>query len=152
MELIVGHDVRGRDRLLSSYRSALLVACGLGVAFTLGLGAWVARSALAPVRRLSREAGAITPDALSIRLSVEGAATELQQLVDGFNRALDRVQMAYDQLRAFRASTSRRNCCPAFSTGSSAPTPRDGRMPNTTDSVWRSCARWPGCTAATPLR
>ena len=105
-ELIVGHDVRGRDRLLRSYRSALLVVCGLGVAFTVGLGAWVARSALAPVRHLSREAAAIAPDALSVRLSVEGAATELQQLVDGFNRALDRVQIAYEQLHASSADVA----------------------------------------------
>lgn len=35
---------------------------------------------------------------------------------------------------------------------SSAPTPRDGRMPNITDPVWRSCARWLGCTVATPSR
>lgn len=105
-QLIVGYDVRGREHLLRSYRSALLAVCGLGTALIVGLGAWVARTALAPVHRLSREAGAIAPNALSVRLSPDGAATELRLLVESFNRVLDRVQMAYDQLHAFSADVA----------------------------------------------
>lgn len=105
-EVIVGYDTRERERLLRNYAAALILVCGFGLAFTVGLGAWVTRSALAPLRRLSREAAAITQDALSSRLRLDGAAAELTLLVDSFNRALDRVQAAYEQLHAFNADVA----------------------------------------------
>lgn len=103
---LIGVDTRGDQRLLSAYLGALVFVCGLGVAALSALGAWVARRELRPVRELSMEAAAISPRALSLRLSSQGVSAELEDLVDSFNRALDRVQSAYEHLEAFSADVA----------------------------------------------
>ncbi|WOB10854.1 heavy metal sensor histidine kinase [Piscinibacter gummiphilus] len=104
-ELIVAIDVRGQQALLQRYRTTIGILCGIGVALTVLLTAWITRRSLQPVRRLSREAAALSPSALSARLSpVE--TSELQELVESFNRALARVEAAYSQLEAFSADVA----------------------------------------------
>lgn len=105
-EVLIARDARDQEQLLRNYREALLLACGLGLSSIVGLSAWITRRALQPVHQLSREAAAIAPDALSIRLSAAGQAAELQVLVHSFNRALDRVQAAYEHLEAFSADVA----------------------------------------------
>lgn len=105
-ELIVALDTRARQRLIRNHGAAVALVCGLGVAITVSLSAWTARRALRPVHRLSEEAAAIAPDALSARLSEGGVAPELAQLVAGFNLALDRVEAAYLRLEAFNADVA----------------------------------------------
>lgn len=103
---LIGVDTRSDQRLLSAYLGALVFVCALGVAALSMLGAWVARRELRPVRELSREAAELSPRALSLRLSSQGVSIELQDLVDSFNRALDRVQAAYEHLEAFSADVA----------------------------------------------
>ena len=105
-ELLIGVDTRADERLLAAYLGALAALCGLGVVAIAVLGAWIARRELAPVRRLSLEAAALRPEALSRRLTHQGVAQELEDLVHSFNRALDRVQAAYDHLEAFSADVA----------------------------------------------
>lgn len=105
-QALIAADTRDDDRLLHAYLGALLVVCALGVAAITSLGAWVARRELRPVRDLSREAAAISPDAMSLRLSSDRVSVELQALVDSFNRALDRVQRAYEHLESFNADVA----------------------------------------------
>lgn len=104
--LLIGIDARGDEQLLQRYLGALTIVCGLGVAGIAGLGAWVARRELRPVRALSREAAAISPASLAHRLSTTDVALELQDLAIGFNAALARVQQAYEQLEAFSADAA----------------------------------------------
>ena len=104
-ELIVAMDVRGQQALLRRYRTTVGVLCGLAVALTVLLSAWIARRSLRPVRQLSCEAGALSPAALSARLSPVDTS-ELQELVESFNRALARVEAAYAQLEAFSADVA----------------------------------------------
>ena len=89
------------DRALGRLRLALIAIsiCGIGVAAL--LGAIVARAALAPVRRLTREAELVaeTQD-LAHRIDVAGA-DELSRLGASFNTmlgALERSQQAQRQL------------------------------------------------------
>ncbi|MEO5843879.1 MAG: heavy metal sensor histidine kinase [Caldimonas sp.] len=103
--LIVGLDIRAEQALLLRYRTIIAVVCGLGVALTVLLTAWIARRALEPLTRLSKEAAELTPQSLSIRLSQVETA-ELQMLVQAFNAALDRVQAAYSQLEGFNADVA----------------------------------------------
>lgn len=105
-QVLIGVDTRGDDQLLSAYLVALVLVCTLGVVSIGALGAWVARRELRPVRDLSREAAALSPRALSLRLSAQGVSAELHDLVDSFNRALDRVQAAYEHLEAFSADVA----------------------------------------------
>jgi two-component system sensor histidine kinase MprB len=117
---------QGLDRLGSGRRGAVMVARPLGevdselnrlvlilaivgaigIALAAGLGALVARVALAPVRRFTTrtetltEAGALrgaSPD-LSRRLEVEGE-DELGRLADSFNRTLDALERSVQAQR-----------------------------------------------------
>lgn len=104
-ELIVALDTREQQALLQRYRTTIGAVCGLGVVLTVLLTAWIARGSLRPVKRLSEEAAALSPTTLSTRLSAV-ETTELQVLVEAFNRALDRVEAAYEQLEAFSADVA----------------------------------------------
>ncbi len=104
-ELIVATDVRAQQALLHRYRTTIGIVCGTGVLLTVLLTGWITRRALRPVRQLSREAAALIPAALSARLSSVDT-TELQELVESFNRALERVEAAYTQLEAFSADVA----------------------------------------------
>lgn len=105
-ELLIGYDSRERHQWLASYRQAVLAVCGLGLLLTVTLSSWITRRELRPIVRLSREAAALSTDALSERLSAHGIAVELRVLVDSFNRVLDRVEMTYRQLESFNADVA----------------------------------------------
>lgn len=104
-ELIVAIDTRAQQALLQRYGVRLATVCGAGVAMTVLLASVIARRSLRPVQRLSQEAAALNPQALSSRLSPVNTA-ELQTLVKAFNRALDRVEAAYGQLEGFSADVA----------------------------------------------
>ncbi|AKJ30702.1 heavy metal sensor histidine kinase [Caldimonas brevitalea] len=104
-ELVVAVDTRPQAALLRRYRATIAMVCGLGVALTVLLTAWIARRSLRPVHRLSQEAASLSPTALAARLSPV-QTHELQLLVDAFNRALDRVEAAYGQLEGFNADVA----------------------------------------------
>lgn len=105
LQLIVALDTREQDRLLVRYRRSLGLISGIGVLLMIAAAAWLARRALRPLQRLSTEAAAIQPADLSRRLSPV-PTTELQPLVESFNRALDRVAAAYEHLEAFSADVA----------------------------------------------
>ncbi|MBL6940490.1 MAG: HAMP domain-containing protein, partial [Alphaproteobacteria bacterium] len=56
---------------------------------------------LKPVSRLSRDAAAIGPGQLDLRLSARGVPTEVQPLIRSFNDALDRLERAFHLQRDF---------------------------------------------------
>ncbi len=104
--VLVAIDLRPREQILSAYRGILGVVCTLGVLFTLLLSALAARRGLAPVKRLSREAGRIGPDTHTMRLSGGSVDVELVGLVHAFNGALDRLEKAYRHVEAFNADVA----------------------------------------------
>ncbi|WP_175178284.1 heavy metal sensor histidine kinase [Achromobacter pestifer] len=70
------------------------------------LGFWVTRVGLRPLNRLSAEARALRPSALSQRLSMAELPVELEDLATSFNGALARLEGAYNQLEAFNADVA----------------------------------------------
>ena len=106
VSVLIGLDTRARLALMRTYDQATVLVCALGVAATVGLGAWVTRRGLEPLRRLSGEAAGIHPEALSRRLTLLDGASELVPLVAGFNEALDRIDDAYRQLQSFSADVA----------------------------------------------
>lgn len=70
------------------------------------LGFWVTRLGLRPLNRLSAEARALRPSALSQRLSMAALPVELEDLATSFNGALARLEGAYNQLEAFNADVA----------------------------------------------
>jgi two-component system sensor histidine kinase MprB len=83
----------------------VLVAAG-GVALGAGLGAVVARAALAPVGRFTRRTEALEADAdLSERIEVRGS-DELARLAGSFNRTLDALERSVEAQRHLVADAS----------------------------------------------
>ncbi len=84
----------------------LAIVGAVGIALAVGLGAIVARVALAPMRRFTARTEALTEEGalrgasldLSRRLEVEGK-DELGRLADSFNRTLDALEHSVDSQR-----------------------------------------------------
>jgi len=105
-ELTVAIGIRPGAQFLYTFATALLLVCGLWVAVTVLLGAWAVRRSLSPIRRLSAQAARIQPGNLALRLPQQGIDAELHEFVHTFNRLLDRLQDAYQQLEGFNADVA----------------------------------------------
>ncbi|MBI5716312.1 MAG: heavy metal sensor histidine kinase [Burkholderiales bacterium] len=95
-----------REDLLQTHLATVGVVCAFGVVATVVLSWMVTRRCLRIVTRLSDEAGSITPQALRARLTEPPPRVELAGLVRAFNRALDRLEGAYGQVRSFNANVA----------------------------------------------
>jgi heavy metal sensor kinase len=98
-ELLDSEDrtLAGFDRLLWWRILAGLVAAALA-------GRWLAGRALTPLARLAASTRTIGIANLHDRLSVRGAADELDQVANAFNSALDRVEHSVGEMRQFSAA------------------------------------------------
>jgi len=105
-ELIIGVDTRDAENLLARFRNTMVGLLTVALLLVAGLVTWVTRKELGAVRRLSVEAAAIAPDALSRRLDSKGVAAELHVLAQSFNQTLDRLQAAYEDLESFSANVA----------------------------------------------
>ena len=66
----------------------------------------VARIGLSPLREAARQAAAIGPAAVSMRLSENGLPRDVYALVSAVNRGLDRLETAFDAQRRFIADAA----------------------------------------------
>lgn len=106
VRLIVGMDSAPYAHTLRYFLWAM-AALSLTAILLVGLlGFWVARLGLRPLNRLSAEARALRPSALSQRLSMARLPVELEDLATSFNGALARLEGAYNQLEAFNADVA----------------------------------------------
>ena len=106
VDLWIGIDSEPYTHALQRFAVALWVAGVLGVLLVAGLGYWIARLGLAPLRALSDEARSLSPQRLSQRLDTAGLPAELGHLTGAFNGALDRLEAAYTRLDAFNADVA----------------------------------------------
>ncbi len=97
------------DEVRSSIRE-LLVQLSIGAPLALlvaGFGGWwLAGRALAPVARMTREAGSIGIERLQERIDVPETADEIQRLAVTLNAMLDRLQRGVEDKRRFAADAS----------------------------------------------
>jgi two-component system heavy metal sensor histidine kinase CusS len=106
LRFIVGVDSASYARTRSSFRSYLLASVSGGVLLVALIGYLITHWGLVPLKRLSREAHALSPSMLSQRLVVARLPAELSDLAQSFNGALDRLEASYQQLESFNADVT----------------------------------------------
>ena len=84
----------------------LLLGLPAGVAASGATGYFVARRALRPVDRMTRQAQTITAARLGDRLPVDNPRDELGRLASVFNGMLGRLESSFGQMRRFAADVS----------------------------------------------
>ncbi len=83
------------------------IGIALGLWLLAALGArWACRRALAPVRRMSDAAAAMTADDLAERLPVPAPKDELHALASSFNGLLERLQESFERQARFTGEAS----------------------------------------------
>ncbi|MBV7453904.1 heavy metal sensor histidine kinase [Acidovorax sp. sif1233] len=99
-------DIQADEQLLRRMAVTLWVAALAGaVVVSLG-GFTLVHLGLSPVRALSAQVRALSPDTLHQRLGTEGQPAELQPLVEQFNGLLGRLEKAYVQVEGFNADVA----------------------------------------------
>ncbi|WMD23719.1 heavy metal sensor histidine kinase [Achromobacter seleniivolatilans] len=106
VRLIVGMDSAPYAHTLRYFLWAMAGLSLTAILLVGLLGFWVTRLGLRPLNRLSAEARALRPSALSQRLSMAALPVELEDLATSFNGALARLEGAYNQLEAFNADVA----------------------------------------------
>jgi two-component system, OmpR family, sensor kinase len=104
--VLVGRDITDLRR--AAWGLFLTVAlAGLATLAVAIFGGWfVAGRALAPIKRISRTAHAMSEGDLSARIAVEQTDSELEQVASTLNDAFDRLRLAVEQERRFIADAS----------------------------------------------
>jgi two-component system OmpR family sensor kinase len=104
--VLVGRDIGDLRR--AGWGLFLNVALAGMATLTVAIfGGWfVAGRALAPIKRISRAARAMSDGDLNARISVEQTDSELEQVASTLNNAFDRLRLAVEQERRFIADAS----------------------------------------------
>jgi signal transduction histidine kinase len=104
--LVLGATLSDTSEALG--RLILILALALPAALLVSslIGWWLAGAALAPVRRMSREAAAIDAARPDQRLAVPRSDPGLAMLATTLNRTFDRLQVAIEREHAFAANAS----------------------------------------------
>ncbi len=99
-------DTRERDAELRGFAVFLAVAGAGVIALSILCGLLVSRRVLTPLRRMTEEAGRLSPRDTSRRLDPDHVVTELHSLAETLNRALDRLGDALEHQRRFTSDAS----------------------------------------------
>jgi heavy metal sensor kinase len=104
--VLVGLDITD---LVDEQQSLLVnvTMAGLATLVLAVFGGWfVAGRALAPIKRISQAARAMSHGHLDTRIAVERTESELEQVASTLNDAFDRLRLAVEQQRRFTADAS----------------------------------------------
>ena len=101
------------DRELLSVIGLTLVASAIGGAIVVSAGGYLlVRMGLRPVQQLVDQTRALTASTLHRKLDGASQPTELSPLVEQFNRLLERLDGAYEQLESFNADVAHELAAP----------------------------------------
>ncbi len=106
MTVFVASSLEDTRRVMTGYLevSALLIV--VAAAVSCGIGLWLSRAALRPVRLIQQTADHISSDNLSERIPVGRVDDEISNLARLLNRTFDRLESAFNQVRLFTAEAS----------------------------------------------
>jgi heavy metal sensor kinase len=104
--VLVGQSIRGQREQLRNLAALILGVGAAGIGIVLAAGWFLAGRALAPIKRISRAAAAVSASNLTERIDATRMETELADLAVSFNDAFDRIQHAFEQQTRFTADAS----------------------------------------------
>lgn len=94
------------DREMAAVRNRFLVALPLTL-ILIGLGSgWFASRALQPLNRLTAAARRVTAEGLDQRIADRGEGREFGELIEVFNRMLERLERSFQQAHRFTADAA----------------------------------------------
>lgn len=96
-------DITHHQHFLQRMQRLIWLTVGLSALATALLGAWAARRALLPLRRMGAIAGNVSARSLNARLPQEQMPAELAELAHSINAMLARLDDAFQRLSAFSA-------------------------------------------------
>jgi len=96
-------DITHHQHFLQRMQRLIWLTVGLSALATALLGAWAARRALRPLRRMGAIAGSVSARSLNARLPEEQMPAELAELAHSINAMLGRLDDAFQRLSAFSA-------------------------------------------------
>ena len=99
----VALDRTAERELLSSYEESLWYALAMALVVSALAGYLIARRGLRPILDISQTAALVRPGNLGERMSLTGMPAELVTLASTFNQMLDRLENAFERLKAFSA-------------------------------------------------
>lgn len=101
--IVLALDVSEPQRLLTAFRTSILVAVPVAVLVVGLIGFFIARAGLRPVARVAESARHVTASHLNERLDLTGVPSELQDLASSFNTMLARLEDSFRRLSDFSA-------------------------------------------------
>ncbi len=104
--VLVGQSASRQREQLRNLAALILAVGAAGVLTALAAGWFLAGRALAPIKRISHAAAAVSASNLAERIDVSRMETELADLATDFNEAFDRIQHAFEQQTRFTADAS----------------------------------------------
>ncbi len=97
----IATGVHHHQAFMASFQITLWITVGLAASVSGVLGWAAARSGLAPLRRIGRDAAAVTAERLDRRLPVGAIPVELAELALALNQMLERLQDSFRRLTEF---------------------------------------------------
>src|SRR4051794_30531032 len=104
--VVAAESIATVDRSVQRLLTLLLLVCPVAIAVTAAGGWWLARRALAPIGRLTTDAGRIGMDRLADRLPVPATGDEVARLATTLNTMLARIETGVDEQRRLVADAS----------------------------------------------
>lgn len=104
--MAIGMPLSSNERILQQFTWYYFAALPLMLVAT-GLLGWVlAGRALQPVGRISAAAQRISGQNLDVRIPTRRAGDELDELIESFNRMIERLRESFEQIRQFSTDAS----------------------------------------------
>jgi heavy metal sensor kinase len=104
--VVVGRDITDLRRQQRALIFNVVLAGIATLALSIVGGWFVAGRALAPIKRISQTARAMSAGDLNARIAVDRTESELEQVASTLNDAFDRLRLAFEHQRRFTADAS----------------------------------------------
>lgn len=104
--LAIGRSMAEGMRTVNNFMLRYFAFMPVFIAVCAVLGWWLAGRALRPVTSLAATAHEVTGSTLDLRIPLRGTGDELDELIEAFNRMIERLNQSFQQIRQFSTDVS----------------------------------------------